>query len=141
MANAIYPIYKTALITAAADVSLNINTAQDGPYVSLVDTGVYAYNAAHDFYSDITGIVSTAVRITSPTAGVVSAGTFDGGDVSFVAVTGVTVEALVFHRQNAQANTAWRLFLYLDTGVTNLPVTPNGGDINVTWHASGIVTF
>ena len=31
-----------------------------------------------------------------------------------------------------------RLVAYLDTGVTGLPVTPNGGDIAITWSASGI---
>ena len=31
-----------------------------------------------------------------------------------------------------------RLVAYIDTGVTNLPVTPNGGDITITWNASGI---
>jgi uncharacterized protein YigE (DUF2233 family) len=30
------------------------------------------------------------------------------------------------------------LVAYIDTGVTGLPVTPNGGNINVTWNASGI---
>jgi hypothetical protein len=31
------------------------------------------------------------------------------------------------------------LFAFFDTGVTGFPVTPNGGNINITWHASGIV--
>ena len=31
--------------------------------------------------------------------------------------------------------------LYLDTSVTGLPVTPNGGNITVTWNASGISTL
>jgi hypothetical protein len=30
------------------------------------------------------------------------------------------------------------LVAYIDTGVTGLPVTPNGGNITVTWNASGI---
>ena len=30
------------------------------------------------------------------------------------------------------------LVAYIDTGVTGLPVTPNGGDIAVAWNASGI---
>ena len=29
----------------------------------------------------------------------------------------------------------------IDTGVTGLPVTPNGGDISITWNASGIFTL
>jgi hypothetical protein len=58
--------------------------------------------------------------------------------LTYTAVTGVSIEALVIYRKNSGANTTWRLVLYLDTSVTGLPVTPNGGDITVTWNASGI---
>lgn len=141
MANAVYPIYKTALLSAGANVSLDQNTATDGPFCALVDTGTYTYSAAHDFYNDLSGIVGTDQRITSPTVGSVSQGTFDGADITYTAVSGATVEALIIYRKNSGANTTWRLVLYLDTSVTGLPVTPNGGDIVVTWSASGIFTI
>lgn len=140
MANAIYPLYKQALMSAGTDTSLTVNTAQDGPFCSLIDTGVYTYNTAHQFMSpSLTGIIGTDQRILSPT--VSTAGTFDGGDLTYTAVSGNTVEALVVYRHNATANTTWRLVVYLDTGVTGLPVTPNGGDITVTWDATGIFTL
>ena len=44
----------------------------------------------------------------------------------------------MLYRKNAGANTTWPLIAYIDTGVTGLPVTPNGGNITVTWNASGI---
>ena len=47
----------------------------------------------------------------------------------------------MIYRKNAGANTTWRLVLYEDTSVTGLPVTPNGGNIVVTWNASGIFTL
>ena len=138
MANAIYPLYKQALLAGDANSDLDNNTTGDGVYVALVDTGVYIYSASHQFYSDLSGIVGTPQRITSPT---VTTGILDGADVTFTAVSGNTVEALVIYRQNAGANTTWRLVAYLDTGVTGLPVTPNGGDIGITWNASGIVAL
>lgn len=138
MANAVYPKYKTALLTAGANVSLDQNTTADGPYVALVDTGTYTYNATHQYYSSLSGIVGTDQRITSPTVGSIGEGVFDGADVLFSAVSGASVEALVFYRHNSGANTTWRLVLYIDTGATGLPVTPNGGDIAVTFNASGI---
>lgn len=138
MANAVYPIYKTAILSASANVSLTVNDATDGPFVALVDLGTYTYSAAHDFYNDLSGIVGTDQRITTPTVGTVAEGTFDGDNVTFSAVTGASVEALIIYRHNAGANTTWRLVLFLDTSVTGLPVTPNGGDITVTWNASGI---
>jgi activator of HSP90 ATPase len=141
MANAIYPIYKNALMTAAANVSLDQNTATDGPYVALIDTGTYTYSAAHDFYNDLSGVVGTDQRITTPTVGSVSNGTFDGDKVTFTAVTGNSIEALVIYRKNSGANTTWRLNAFIDTSVTGLPVTPNGGDIAISWNASGIFTL
>lgn len=142
MANAVYPIYKTAILSASANVSLTVNDATDGPFTALIDTGVYTYSAAHDFADDITaGTVGTDQRITTPTVGSVSAGTFDGDNLTYTAVTGATVEALIVYRHNAGASSTWRLVLYLDTSVTGLPVTPNGGDITVTWSASGIFTI
>jgi activator of HSP90 ATPase len=136
MANAIYPLYKQALITnGSTNISLDQNNATDGPFVALVDTGTYTYSATHDFYNDLSGIVGTDQRIVTPT---VTNGTFDGDNVTFTAVSGATVEALVIYRKNAGANTTWRLVAFIDTSVTNLPVTPNGGDISITWNASGI---
>lgn len=136
MANAVYPLYKGFLLTGAADTSLSVNTVQDGPYVALTDTGVSAFNSAHDFYDDIlAGTVGTPQRIASPTT---TTGLFDGNDVTFTAVSGNSVEALTIHRHNAGANTTWKLVCFIDTGQTGLPVTPNGGDIIVTWDAAGI---
>ena len=136
MANAIYPIFKTALLGADTNVSMNVDDTTNGPFVALVDTGTYTYSAAHDFYNDLSGIVGTDQRIATPT---VTTGLFDGDNVTFTAVSGNSVEALVIYRKNAGANTTWRLFAYIDTSVTGLPVTPNGGDIGITWSGSGIV--
>jgi len=138
MANAVYPLYKQSLITGAADTDLD-GSGSTGVFVALVDTGTYTYNAAHEFYSSLSGIVGTDQEIGATKT--YANGLFDGGDVTFTAVTGNTVEALVLYRKNAGANTTWRLVAYIDTSVTGLPVTPNGGDITITWNASGIIQF
>jgi hypothetical protein len=138
MANAVYPKYKQSLIAGDANADLDNNTTTDGPFVALVDTGVYTYSASHQFYSDLSGVVGTDQRVTTPT---VTTGLFDGDDLTFPTVSGASVEALVIYRKNSGANTTWRLVAYIDTGVTGLPVTPNGGNITVTWNASGIIQF
>lgn len=135
MANAVYPKYKQSLLSADASVDLLQSTANIAPYVAMVDTGTYTYSSSHQFYSSLSGLVGTDQQITTPTA---TNGTFDGDDVTFTAVSGSSVEALVVYRKNAGANSTWRLVLYEDTTVTGLPVTPNGGNITVTWNASGI---
>ena len=135
MANALYPKWKEALLQNSADSDLD-GSGTTGVYAALVDTVTYTYSAAHEFYSSLSGIVGTPVEIGATKS--YTNGVFDGGDVTLTAVTGATAEAIVLYVKNAGANTTWRLVAFLDTGVTGLPVTPNGGDINITWNASGI---
>lgn len=130
MANAIYPLYKQALLDASANVDLNDGTVK----VALIDTGVYTYNASDEFYSSVSGVVGTPQTIANTT---VTNGLFDGDDVTFSSVTGNSAEALLIYIDTGSAATS-RLVAWIDTGVTGLPVTPNGGNINVTWNASGI---
>jgi hypothetical protein len=89
-------------------------------------------------YNDLSGVVGTDQRISTPT---VTSGTFDGDNLTFSSVTGASVEALVIYRHNAGANSTWPLVAYIDTSVTGFPVTPNGGNITVTFNASGIFTL
>lgn len=130
MANAIYPLYKQALLDGSANTDINDLTVK----VALVDTGVYTYSAAHEFLTSLTGVVGTAQTIAATT---VANGLFDGDNVTYSGVTGNSVEALVIYIDTGVAGTS-RLVAYIDSGVTGLPVTPNGGDITVTWNASGI---
>lgn len=131
MANAIYPLYKQALLTGDANIDIENGTVK----VALVDTGTYTYSAAHQFLTSLTGVVGTAQTLATNT---VTNGLFDSGtNPTFTAVTGNSVEALVIYIDTGVAGTS-RLVAYIDTGVTGLPVTPNGGDITITWSASGI---
>lgn len=138
LANNIYPLYKQEILKGTSNNLLNSAEGATGVYVALVDTGVYTYSAAHQFYSSLSGVVGTDQEILTKTQ---VNGVFDGADVSFTAVTGASVEALVIYRKNAGANTTWPLICYLDTSITGLPVTPNGGAIGITWNASGIFSL
>src|SRR5262245_2402423 len=136
MANAVYPKYKQSLLTEADSNKSLDQTGTAAPFASLVTTsGGYTYSATHQFYSSLTNVQGTDVAITTPT---VVNGLFDGDDVTFTAVSGTVIGAIVLYRKNTGANTTWRLVLYEDTSVTGLPVTPNGGNIVITWNASGI---
>lgn len=137
MANAIYPKWKAALLQNSADSDLD-GTGATGVWAALYDVGAGgAYDAADEFYSDLSaGIVGTPVEIGATKS--YTSGIFDGADVTWTSVSGAQCEAIVIYRKNAGADTTWRLVAYLDTNVTGLPVTPNGGNITVAWNASGI---
>jgi hypothetical protein len=129
MANAIYPKYKQAIIQSAANSSLT-GTVK----AALVDTSTYTYSATHEFLSSLTGVVGTAQTIGTKTY---TDGVFDGDNLTYTAVSGASAEAIVIYIDTGTAGTS-RLVAYLDSGFTGLPVTPSGGDITVTWNASGI---
>lgn len=128
MANALYPKFKESLLQAG--INLSTGTVK----VALADTGIYTYSADHQFLSSLSGVVGTAQALGNKTF---TSGVFDASDVTFPAVTGATVEAMVLYVDTGNPATS-PLIAYIDTGVTGLPVTPNGGDIGVTWNASGI---
>lgn len=129
MANALYPKWKEELIQGTSGTSLT-GTLK----CALVDTGTYTYNSAHDFYDDVSGVVGTPQTIGTKTY---TNGVLDGDNVTFTAVSGNTVEALILYLDTGSSATS-RLVAYIDSSVTGLPVTPNGGDITVSWNASGI---
>lgn len=135
MANLIYPKYKEALLNGDVNIEL------DGSNVKavLVDAADYTYSSAHDFLDDIIvgGRVATSGNLGTKTT---TNGTFDAADFAFTAVTGDPSEIVVIYIDTGVAATS-RLVAYYDTGVTGLPVTPNGGDINVTVNASGFFTL
>ena len=132
MASAIYPKFKEALLQGDYDLSTAVVRAV------LIDTGTYTYNAAHDFYDDLSGVVGTeSGALASKTF---TDGTFDAADISFTAVTGNTAEAIVLFVDTGNVATD-ALICYIDSASSGLPVTPNGGDINVTWSGSGIFTL
>lgn len=134
MANAIYPLYKQALLQADSDVDLVAGTVK----AALVDTGTYTYSAAHQYLSDLSGVVGTAVALTGNT--VSTSGAFNSNDVTWTSVSGNTAEAIVLYIDTTVAGSS-RLVLYLDSDQTGLPVTPNTGDISYTVDAAGWFTL
>ena len=137
MANNIYRLWAQNIIkTANTDYALDsAEGAAIGVFCALVDTGTYTFAQTHQFLSDLSGEVGTDQEIKTKTQ---AFGVFDGDNLTYSSVSGNSVEALVLYRQTGGADTTDPLIVFIDTGVTGLPVTPNGGDITVTWNASGI---
>jgi hypothetical protein len=134
MANAIYPKYKEAILQSAANSNMSSGTVK----VALVDTGTYTYSAAHEFFTSVSAaVIGTPQTLGSKTF---TDGVFDAADVTFPAVSGATAEALVIYIDTGTAGTS-RLISFQDTGVTGLPVTPNGGDINLAFDSGANKIF
>lgn len=132
MANAIYPKWKEALINGGANTALN-GTVR----VTLVDLADYTYGAAHEFITSVPAGARVAT-ITLSSGKTYTNGLFDAADVTFLTVTGDPSEALILWIDTTVEATS-RLVAFFDTGVTGLPVTPNGGNIDIGWNVSGIL--
>lgn len=125
MSNTVYPLWKQELMQGSPNTSL-AGTVK----AVLVDTGTYTYSAAHQFYSDLSGVVGSAVTLANKTF---TNGVFKNTEAStFSSVSGNSVEAVVIFIDTGVAGTS-RLVAYIDTGQTGMPVTPNGGNIVWTW--------
>lgn len=125
MPNALYDLGRQGFL----DGSIDWDT--DNIRVILVDAADYTVNLATD--NDLADVpagarVATSGNLASKT---VTDGVADAANVIFSSVSGDVSEALVIYQHTGTESTS-RLIAYIDTA-TNLPVTPNGLDIEVAW--------
>ena len=133
MANRLYDLGRESFLKG------EISWSGDNIKICLVDSADYTPNTATDqFLSDVTGagIVATSANLASKTT---AAGVADAADVTFSSVTGDVCEYIVVYQDTGVAGTS-RLIALVDTA-TGLPVTPNGGDISVSWDAGADKIF
>ena len=132
MANQLYSKAKEDFLSGALDLtSVAIKAV-------LVDTDDYTFSAAHEDLADIPAgaRVATSGNLATKT---VTGGVFDADDLTFSNVTGDQSEALVIYYDSGVEATS-RLIAYIDTA-TGLPITPNGGDIDLTFDSGANKIF
>jgi hypothetical protein len=125
MANTLYDESRRLFLEAG------INWMTDDIKAVLVDAGSYTPNfVSHQHLADIgqSARVTPGVLLTGKAT---TGGAADANDVTFSAVSGPSIEAIVLYRDSGSDATS-TLIAWLDTA-TGLPITPNGGDIIVTW--------
>jgi len=133
MASAVYPPFLVTLLSGGANLSsLDVKAV-------LLDTATYTYNAAHNMYDDLSGVVATETgALGSKTLGVVAAGVFDAADGTVTSATGTSAEAVVYFVDRGGAASADNLLSFNEL---SSPVTPNGGNITIQHSASGILSI
>lgn len=128
MANQLYNKARERFLTG------QINWSTADVRALLVDVGgggsQYAFNTTHEFLSS----VPVAARIAGPVAlagKTATDGAADANDTTFTSVSGVTCEAVILYIHTGVDATSV-LLAYIDVA-TGLPITPNGGDIILSW--------
>ena len=129
MATKLYPLGKSAFAKAQIDlIGHDIR-------VFAVDVADYTYSDTHEFLSDVPSGARVANASLTGNA-VLSGGVFDADDATLLSVSGDPFEALVLVDYNGGADTARRLIAYIDEdsdGTGGFAVTPDGGNIVITW--------
>ena len=114
-------------------------------YAALISSS-YTYSADHEFYSEISAhSCSAAVALTSVTC---TTGTLNAADSTFSSVPAsgsATVSQIIQHlvvfQSSSVASTDY-LLAHFDTGSSGgINITANGGDVTITWNASGILAL
>lgn len=137
MANSLYVKAKQKFLEG------KINWAGDDIRVVLVNTNEYAVNINSDLTIDQIPLIA---RIGPPQGiALFAKTTYDGvagaADSVFVNVAAGTemVSAAVIFKNTGDESTS-PLIVYIDSA-TNLPVTPNGGNIVISWNPLEIFRF
>jgi hypothetical protein len=123
MANVVQALWKQEVMQGTANTSLT-GTLK----FVLARSAVNTYSAAQQFRSDITSPHATlSDAVASKTF---ANGVFDSADLQFTAPAndGNTYNQLYLVVETGTASTS-RIVAFWDTGVTGLPVTPNGGNV------------
>ena len=124
MANALYDGGREGILDGTISMP-------SGTVKALLATAGYTPNTAtHRNVSDV-GSGNIVARSSAFTSKTETAGVFDAADITFPAVTGSVSPYIVLYVDTGTDSTS-RLMGIIDTA-TGLPVTPNGGDISVTW--------
>lgn len=134
MANALYDKGRQKFLEGGID------WLNDTIRVTLVDSADYTPDLVnHEFLSDVptaarignsggTGLTDgTALGTKTSTNGIA-----DAADATLTSVTGDEAEYILIYKDDGVAETSSPLIALLDTA-TGLPITPNGGDINIVW--------
>jgi hypothetical protein len=111
-----------ATLHDSADTTVNVNTHQDIADIAAL------------------GRVAT-VALTARTS--VASGnvlTMDAADATFATVTGDQSEQIIIWHDSGVETTSL-LVVFFDTFTSGMPVTPNGGNIDLVFNASGIFTW
>ena len=152
MATIIFNNFRNAQLGTPTGATTTVDFDANDVDIDLVEgsggDGV-VHAVTHSSYADVDGTAgnaivadradSTDVPLLSKTVGVVAVGVFDAADVTYNSISGANdADYLTLRKYDATAANS-TLVLSFDSATTGLPVTPNGGDITVTFNASGIL--
>lgn len=126
MASALWDSFKQDLLDRNKAIDFETNNIQ----CSLLQAG-YTFSAAHDFRDDFGANEVASAADANFASKTVTGGQADAADLTYTGVSGSAVTQLGIYKNVGTAATD-DLIAFID-GFSS--VTPNGGDITVTWDS------
>jgi hypothetical protein len=94
-----------------------------------------SFNGAHEFASDLTG-ASIVARSGALAGKTTTSGVFDANDLTITAVSGSAFTHVILYKDTGTDSSSPLVAIF---DVSSF--TPNGGDINVVFNASGLFSI
>ncbi len=126
-------------VFGAPIVGARMDLDADNFRFQLTDEGAAAFDATDQDLADIVaGLVTNgeSANLSSLTVGTVGDGVWDHANEVLVAVTGAQAEAINYYLESGTDGTSGLMSNHDDW--TNLPITPNGGNITIAPAAGGV---
>jgi len=121
----VYPLAKQAFESGT------INLPSDTIRVVFLSSA-YVYSPAHQFYSDLSGIIGAASGALGTKS--VALGVFSAANITLTAVPGgSTITQIAGFKDTGTTTTSPLIWVH-----DGLNQATNGGDIQIQWNASGI---
>jgi hypothetical protein len=138
VADAFYDNFRNTMFGAGVHGQLDMDAAGTDIRIIGRDEGADALNLADQDLADVLAgaRIFVTAAVGSKTVGTAGTGAFDHADITASAVSGASIESLDYYNHTGTEATS-QLIVNID-GWTGLPVTPNGGDINLVPAAGGV---
>lgn len=136
---ALYVNYQNLLLAPSVGVHAAPDWVTDDIDFLLLDGADYTPNLTT--HQDIADIPSGAIVARETIASLaVAAGAADAADLTLPTVTGDQCELVVW-AFNTGVDSTSTLLVVIDDFPAGMPVTPNGGDIDIVFDAAGLIGF
>ena len=136
MATLVTDEFRNAQMGNPTHTAWDFNTPDD-IRIALVDNLTFTIAAGTvDWAEASAALVGSMVALAAES--VTNPGIFDADDATISSVTGNPIEQLAVLKFSGTASTSPISHAY-DSVTVGIPLTPNGGDVTVTWAGGGIL--
>jgi hypothetical protein len=129
--SALYGLFKQSMLSLSPSVDFD-NTSE--LVKAALVTSNYSANTATNGHQYFSSVGTNALATATLTSRTVVGGVFDAADVTFSSVSGSgSINQIIIYKDTGTASNSPLIAVIDSTSSGNIAITPNGGDITVSW--------